>query len=197
MASGDQWAVFGEDLGEDDEEQGLSWSFGGAPSAAQLEAESADVFAGRYELLEVLGRGAFGVVHRARDVASGQLVALKVLEQALESEARQRFARPFTSERAPASTWTAGWSWRWPTWSEPSSSTPNGGSRSKPPGSQERSPIAPATWRDEPRPRAEGPDSSREIRMRVSWNGARGDCPGARTLSPRASTAQRTLRLSH
>jgi len=43
---------------------------------------SGDVLAGRYELLAELGRGAFGVVFRARDRVADTVVAIKMLTTA-------------------------------------------------------------------------------------------------------------------
>ena len=39
------------------------------------------MLAGRYELLDIIGRGGFGVVHRALDVLTGDVVAVKLLRE--------------------------------------------------------------------------------------------------------------------
>ena len=53
------------------------------------------LFAGRYELAELLGSGGMARVHRARDTRMGRIVAIKTLmpELALDADARRRFAR--------------------------------------------------------------------------------------------------------
>src|SRR5882757_9269577 len=53
---------------------------------------------GNYQLLESLGEGSFGAVHRARDVRSGAFVAVKVLKdraliERFHSEARLLYAQ--------------------------------------------------------------------------------------------------------
>ncbi|MEW1862944.1 ABC transporter substrate-binding protein [Streptomyces sp. NPDC088194] len=53
------------------------------------------LFAGRYELAELLGSGGMARVHRARDTRMGRVVAIKTLipELAQDPDARRRFAR--------------------------------------------------------------------------------------------------------
>jgi tetratricopeptide (TPR) repeat protein len=51
----------------------------GGPRLPPVEARAGDVLAGRYELLAELGRGAFGVVFRARDRVADAVVAIKML----------------------------------------------------------------------------------------------------------------------
>lgn len=46
-----------------------------------------------FELVDLIGQGGFGTVHRARDVAHGRYVAVKVLPMALDESSRRRFDR--------------------------------------------------------------------------------------------------------
>lgn len=46
-----------------------------------------------YEMGDVIGRGGFGVVFRAREIAHNRVVAIKVLTVSLDDEARARFER--------------------------------------------------------------------------------------------------------
>src|SRR5262245_36129004 len=53
-------------------------------------------FEGRYEIVSKLGEGGFGAVHKARQLATGQLVALKIMrlpEQGGAARAEVRAAR--------------------------------------------------------------------------------------------------------
>lgn len=70
------------------------------PSAAA--AASADILAGgRYELLEVLGRGGVGVVYRARDRALDEILAIKLLAGPSSGDAQEieRFKREIITAR--------------------------------------------------------------------------------------------------
>jgi TolB-like protein len=66
------------------------------PRPAPLEASgSAELFAGRYAMLGLVGRGGMGAVYRVRDTLVGDVVALKVLEVGPEpaQEWLERFRR--------------------------------------------------------------------------------------------------------
>ncbi|MFN2377704.1 MAG: serine/threonine-protein kinase PknK [Candidatus Binatia bacterium] len=59
-----------------------------------IEAAAPARLAGRFELLERLGQGAHGTVHRARDLETGDIVALKHLG-IVDAESVYRFKREF------------------------------------------------------------------------------------------------------
>ena len=54
-----------------------------------------DIIAERYEIIDIIGQGGFGVVYQARQIEMGQLVAIKTLRRSLVDyeEAEQRFRR--------------------------------------------------------------------------------------------------------
>ena len=52
-----------------------------------------DVLDGRYRLISEIGRGAFGVVYRGRDLETREEVAIKVLSQSSDPELVARFQR--------------------------------------------------------------------------------------------------------
>lgn len=56
---------------------------------------------GPYELLDLIGRGGMGTVHRARHVATGEVVAVKVMavEQASDPVMLRRFEQEFAAAR--------------------------------------------------------------------------------------------------
>ncbi len=59
---------------------------------------------GRYEILEILGRGAMGVVYRAKDPLIGRIVAIKVISPAkeLNEEQRKKYLERFFQEARAA-----------------------------------------------------------------------------------------------
>jgi serine/threonine-protein kinase len=65
------------------------------PEAATSEPLSEPLFAGRYALVKLLGRGGMGTVYQARDVLVGDVVALKKLELGKDAgpDAIERFRR--------------------------------------------------------------------------------------------------------
>ncbi|NMO18259.1 protein kinase domain-containing protein [Pyxidicoccus fallax] len=65
------------------------------PPAPEVTSGPGEVFAGRYELLGLVGRGGMGAVYRVRDTLVGDVVALKMLEvgPALAPEWLERFRR--------------------------------------------------------------------------------------------------------
>ena len=65
-----------------------------SPNAASQADADRELLGGRYEVLGLLGRGAEGVVYRARDVKADAVVALKLLPHSDGSDERlQRFRR--------------------------------------------------------------------------------------------------------
>lgn len=64
-------------------------------SAAEADAPVAGDQFSHYELLEEIGRGGMGVIHRARDRRDGSIVAIKLLQPGLAAspELRERFRR--------------------------------------------------------------------------------------------------------
>jgi Tol biopolymer transport system component/tRNA A-37 threonylcarbamoyl transferase component Bud32 len=71
-----------------------------APSSPSASRADAELLGGRYEVLGELGRGAEGIVYRARDIKADAIVALKLLPHDDDSEARlQRFRRELQMAR--------------------------------------------------------------------------------------------------
>src|SRR5687767_5590708 len=66
------------------------------PSPPRLETDTlapGSMLAGRFTLESLAGRGGMGSVYRARDMNTGQIVALKLLHPVEQAEALQRFSR--------------------------------------------------------------------------------------------------------
>jgi serine/threonine protein kinase len=74
---------------------------GGEPSTLEKESLEPGRRIGPYKLIHKLGEGAMGQVFQARDTASGEIVAIKLLTTNVASNpvARKRFEQEFTASR--------------------------------------------------------------------------------------------------
>jgi serine/threonine-protein kinase len=77
---------------------------GVVPAAAQHEAASAPTQIGRYQVLGLIGRGAMGVVYKARDPLLDRIVAVKTINPpaALGERVRKAFLERFEREAKAA-----------------------------------------------------------------------------------------------
>ena len=107
----DDWDAFEEDAEDDDAFGAMLGAIARAPqvelglTAERLMEPTLGVGSnidGRYELLEVIGKGGFGIIYRARQVSTGDLVAVKVMlgrrmiKQDFAEQAQRRFKREMT-----------------------------------------------------------------------------------------------------
>ena len=80
-----------------------------ATQGQAAEPRAAGMFAGRYQIEQMVGRGGMGTVYRAVDVMVGDVVALKVLDATVTAATNQlewfrrevRLARPDTTSAGP------------------------------------------------------------------------------------------------